>query len=327
MNHATLSGNRKAWRSFTAAMSALAIVLGLLVAAPAAQAQEKDAAVAEALSQVTRQAKTPERALLSGLASTAKPDARHAMLSRSNGARIGVPSSADRPITMTGAEGGPSLAIGITGAEGAAKPVVPGVTSFDHGDGSTTATIAKADGSLQLVSVIQGASSPTEWSYSLQAPGLRLELGDDGSVTGFNGDDHPVMTIAPAWAVDATGAEVPTRYEVDGTTITQIVDHTRQKVVYPVVADPRISWFWWGIGIKFSHSETRQIASSTSDAAALATLCGIIANAPGAVVCGLSGFLVAGFGASWVKGVAARGHCLQLNAAWLVPALPYEVNC
>ncbi len=48
-------------------------------------------------------------------------------------------------------------------------------------------------------------------------------------------------TVAPAWAKDATGEPVATRYEVHGNTLTQVVEHDA-ATQYPVVADP-----WLGI--------------------------------------------------------------------------------
>ncbi|WKB36474.1 hypothetical protein QS257_05045 [Terrilactibacillus sp. S3-3] len=57
----------------------------------------------------------------------------------------------------------------------------------------------------------------------------------------------------PAWAKDANGNNVHTHYEVNGDTITQVID-TDNTTAYPVVADPNwggkiaacaaaISWF------------------------------------------------------------------------------------
>lgn len=50
--------------------------------------------------------------------------------------------------------------------------------------------------------------------------------------------------VAPAWAKDAEGQDVPIRYEIDGTTVTQVIEHTGDEVVHPVTADP-----WLGIDL------------------------------------------------------------------------------
>lgn len=51
-----------------------------------------------------------------------------------------------------------------------------------------------------------------------------------------------IAVAAPAWAVDANGHKVNTRYEVHHNTLTQVVDTTK-NTVFPVTADP--SWWWW----------------------------------------------------------------------------------
>jgi hypothetical protein len=55
-------------------------------------------------------------------------------------------------------------------------------------------------------------------------------------------EPREVATIGAAWAVDANGEAVATHYEIDGTTLTQVVE-TNAQTAYPVVADP--AWYWW----------------------------------------------------------------------------------
>lgn len=61
-----------------------------------------------------------------------------------------------------------------------------------------------------------------------------------GEVTRVN---ETVATVNPAWAVDANGKPVETRYELDGTVLTQVIV-TDENTAFPVVADPSVS-FWW----------------------------------------------------------------------------------
>jgi hypothetical protein len=49
-----------------------------------------------------------------------------------------------------------------------------------------------------------------------------------------------VSRVAPAWALDADGDPVPTRYELRGNNLVQTVDHTGADFSYPITADP-----WW----------------------------------------------------------------------------------
>lgn len=68
-------------------------------------------------------------------------------------------------------------------------------------------------------------------------------MGADGSavITGAAGE--LLVTTTSPWAVDAGGAPVPTRYEVDGNNLIQVVDHGDGDYAYPIVADPT---YWWG---------------------------------------------------------------------------------
>ncbi|MFC8600129.1 hypothetical protein [Isoptericola sp. NPDC057191] len=54
--------------------------------------------------------------------------------------------------------------------------------------------------------------------------------------------DLPVATIGAAWATDANGTPLETRYQLDGTTLTQQIT-TTANTAYPVTADP--SAWWW----------------------------------------------------------------------------------
>lgn len=47
-----------------------------------------------------------------------------------------------------------------------------------------------------------------------------------------------IIGVAPAWAVDASGRRVPTRFQLDGDTLIQVVEHASGEFNYPIVADP-----------------------------------------------------------------------------------------
>ena len=101
----------------------------------------------------------------------------------------------------------------------------------------------KDDGSVQIITVIDGTDSPTRYEYSVSVPrGGHLKLDDSGivviygKINEFSGGIAP--RIAPAWAKDANGVNVPSYFEVKGRTVTQVVDHRHVSVVYPVTADP-----------------------------------------------------------------------------------------
>lgn len=52
-----------------------------------------------------------------------------------------------------------------------------------------------------------------------------------------------VAVIAAPWAVDANGAPVETSYELEGTTLTQVVD-IDDSTAFPVTADPSLAFVW-----------------------------------------------------------------------------------
>lgn len=117
-----------------------------------------------------------------------------------------------------------------------------GVIAFDNENESVTVPVLHEDGSLQILTVIEGIEAPTRYEYDISIP-------EDGSMTFLENGVVLILDsnggflggVAPAWAKDATGKELPTWYEIDGNTLTQIIDHTA-ATEYPVVADP-----WLGI--------------------------------------------------------------------------------
>lgn len=68
-----------------------------------------------------------------------------------------------------------------------------------------------------------------------------MELLKNGAVLITDSTGSFMGVIAPPWAKDATGKSLPTNYEIAGSTVTQVVEHT-SATEYPVVADP-----WMGI--------------------------------------------------------------------------------
>lgn len=61
---------------------------------------------------------------------------------------------------------------------------------------------------------------------------------EDNTVEINNTDGQLLAAIGPAWAVDATGKEVPTWYEYENGHFYQYIDHLSGNYAYPIVADP-----------------------------------------------------------------------------------------
>ncbi|TKJ96859.1 hypothetical protein PlfCFBP13513_15740 [Plantibacter flavus] len=101
--------------------------------------------------------------------------------------------------------------------------------------------MVKEDGSVQITTVIESANAPTAYSYAIKLPeGGYLEELEAGMVIIRDAAGQYRGGILPAWAKDANGQDVPTSYSIDGSTLTQTVDHTA-STAFPVVADPAVS--------------------------------------------------------------------------------------
>jgi hypothetical protein len=92
------------------------------------------------------------------------------------------------------------------------------------------------DGSLQVNTVIANAEAPIRYDYGLTIPegGRIVPAGEAFFV--LNADGEPVTVIKAPWAKDANGEDVPTHFELDGTTLTQVVEFSSASA-FPVVAD------------------------------------------------------------------------------------------
>lgn len=108
---------------------------------------------------------------------------------------------------------------------------------FDNGDGSSTAVSSHSDESLTIISIIEGESAPDRFTYSYSGLGQLRQDPTDGGVTIWQQGQQVGYFLSP-WAFDAAGREVPTWYEVHGSKLTQVVDHSMGGWTYPITADP-----------------------------------------------------------------------------------------
>ena len=98
------------------------------------------------------------------------------------------------------------------------------------------------DDGLSVLIEIASAASDVEHSFDIDLPdGATLILTEEGSIDVLGGDRYTIAAFEVPWALDADGNDVPTHFTVDGNTITQIVE-TDETTVYPIVADPDLTW-------------------------------------------------------------------------------------
>lgn len=90
---------------------------------------------------------------------------------------------------------------------------------------------------------IDSPESPERFAFDVDGDVAALELNQDGSVNGYGAEGQLIAQAATPWAVDAEGREVPTHFEIDGTTLVQVIEHQGGDWTYGITADP--SWVWW----------------------------------------------------------------------------------
>ncbi|GAA2171975.1 hypothetical protein GCM10009846_08070 [Agrococcus versicolor] len=141
--------------------------------------------------------------------------------------------------TITLGDGEASLGIVIADAERPAEVSSQGFAVAETGVEATTAVLPQED-AVQLLTVIDGPAAPSTFSYDLNVPegaAVALDEASEGVIVA-DSEGALIAGIAPAWAVDAAGMELSTHFEVEGTTVIQVVDHATDGVQYPVTADP-----------------------------------------------------------------------------------------
>lgn len=146
-----------------------------------------------------------------------------------------APLDPSEPVSMI--VGGVDYAVALpVSADAALSSDDPLAPTFDNGDGSSTSVVVKDD-HVTFASILEGVSAPNEYSYDYSKMGELRQDPVDGAVTVWR-DGAMISALYAPWAVDANGTSVPTYYVVDGSTLTQVVDHTVRAYAYPIVADP-----------------------------------------------------------------------------------------
>lgn len=169
---------------------------------------------------------------------------------------------------------------------------------------------------VQLLTTLSSPDAPVSFSYDITAGAddATVAVADDGSAMVIGPDGDVLLHAASPWAVDAEGTSVPTRYELDGNSLVQIVDHTSGDFAYPILADPRLDQGLGWTSLLFNRHETDTIASA-----------GIVALGGATAACGLGGpvgiaacsIASAAIGATAVY-ASDNGQCVGLSF-WGVP--------
>lgn len=225
----------------------LACVLLILVAAVGGQAGPASAAggdIAEANAMAASVAKVAPAAGSPRLALALDAGAG-ALKGRSsnNTTTISIPSNPSGQVTLQSTLSGSTRTLRVTlpevfGSKGAVL-ANDGTVVFAGSSGSTGIAIQAFDQGVRIHVLLRSALANSEYAYPVDLPiGGTIQILANGGLLVVAADNSLIGVFAPPWAKDSDGVSVPTRYEVRGNRIVQIVEHTYGQFKYPVVADP-----------------------------------------------------------------------------------------
>lgn len=165
---------------------------------------------------------------------------------QSDGAEVSIEAGAEPTIQLTSDD---YDAITVEAALPGSVALAEGGTAvFSAGEDYSVAPLPHADGSVQIVTVIESNEAPDRYDYQLSGPSVNtLQIVDNGMVFLLDAEGKFAGGVSAPWAFDANGVAVPTHFEVHGTTLTQVVDHKSGSFAYPISADPWLGINLWGL--------------------------------------------------------------------------------
>ena len=168
-----------------------------------------------------------------------------------------LPDSGSQPAAASTSVGTLTMDVPATGAD-----LTPGGDALAVFEGTAPDTIVAVEDTPQgprALVHIDSPAAPERFDFPMGGDVTSLRPTADGGVEAL-GERGDVIATAPApWATDANGVPVPTHFEIDGTTLTQVVEHHFGDFAYGIVADPwwnPFSWDWGKI-IRTTFSAVR----------------------------------------------------------------------
>lgn len=151
-----------------------------------------------------------------------------------NNPAVSVPESANEPVILSVPGEDVTLSVPSVGKgeqEGNA-------TVFDGPGADTQIAVEPTKTGVRALAHIGGRDAPERYAYEVGGGAKALEPQEDGTVLVIGGGGEVIAWVQAPWAIDANGGAVPTRFEVDGISMVQVVDHRSGDYAYPIVADP-----------------------------------------------------------------------------------------
>lgn len=251
INSSHLNAKYPTWISRTVAMAVTAGLCLTFVGPTGAEAGVADdnqvsaAEVADALDGIEE--------VLSSSPDVAEPAGDGVVAAVSSDALTAViPAVGSEGVALTVAEGEFKVSLPTDSSGEPAQQLDDGTVVYPSDQGSATAVVA-GEHAVQMLTVISSSQAGTDYTYEVDLPaGGRIELTGEGGAVVLGASNEPVLAVPAPWATDAHGAAVDTHFVTDGRSLTQIVEHGRADVAYPVVADPiwlavSVGIFWWAV--------------------------------------------------------------------------------
>lgn len=164
--------------------------------------------------------------------------------------RLGLPTTPADPLTLSPAQtegAGQAVSLTIDGAVGQPR-TDSGITSFDlaspaeEGEATAAAYIQPVQNGVRLLTALASPAAGSAFDYTFDLPDGAYATELPTGQTLLSDATHAYIgTLDPAWARDATGASLPTRYTWNGDTLTQHVD-LAADTTFPVLLDP--TWYY-----------------------------------------------------------------------------------
>lgn len=245
------------------------------------------------------------------------------------GTTVTVPVHPAAGVLLTNAESSMSIGLPYSNQASSASSTAPGVVAYDNKNGSTTVPVVENDGSLVVSTVIARASAPSTYTYTFgAAAGTTVVLAPNGGAAVVTASGAITAAIAPPWAKDSHGVALPTHYSVNGSTLTQVVDLTSPGIAFPVVADPKVYFYWWGSAVKISHAQTVSVNNTLNrnPVEAAGALCGFVVLPIGVVACTAIVEVKIFYWKQAINDAATHGKCAQLEAAYLTSPVLWNLT-
>lgn len=240
----------------TAIAAAVAAAMVVTVAGPAVAEEGPSSApaaeVEATLEAITEATEAADARSFTEVVASEAADADSASVVETSSGTVDIPTSPDGTISV--GDGSAAVEIGLPEVVSADGVLDQSGETVVYSDAQQPADVAvqATDGGARALVTIKDATAPDRYAFPVDGPeGSRLVpateiMGadyDTGEVLLVAADGLTVLgTFDAPWATDANGAAVPTRYEIEGSTLVQVVEFG-EDTAFPVVADPN----WWSI--------------------------------------------------------------------------------